>query len=335
MVSDDASSSLLSIFSRKAINGIRDAKSNIAAIQSECDSTSKKDVPVDGNEIHVPDIISGDPYKITIDGYVFHVTPNTDGDNVGTLTLTNGVNFKASIVPKSSNTDLMCLYGGNSYDFIIKFTNVGNDYCTAMTYTFTTPNGITITKNEQSPTLMTKGDIQAIKPGDTKDINITIYCESISEDFEFKEIAINTVDLDNKTWEDSVSLKINKKSVTFNIKSNLAINGVVIVPSGKTYHFKTSRGWGASVFSAEIPVPKYMKDYLIVFSGASADTEAKYSFAVDKEPASDFDAHLLPELNIYWPNDTETNATPINYDQEIMAYLRMNKANYYKVRFTD
>jgi len=288
----------------------------------------------DNGELTAQNIIAGDDYKVTIEGYEFTVTPNTDGDNVGTLTLTEGVNIKTALVPQSSSTDLMRLFSGESYDLTIKFTNIGEAVSKAMEYRLTLPPGIVITKNENSPTRLTAGDLQSFMPGQTRDVRVTIQCGSITDDFEFKDITIDTDDLDDKKWNDSVSLKVNKEKVTFNIRSNLAINGVVIVPNGKTYHFKTSFGWGSGVYSADVTVPKYLKDYLVVFSGASADTEAKYSFAVDKVPATDFDSYGLKDLRKYWPNDTEVLASAINYDQEVMAYLAINEANYYKVGFT-
>jgi hypothetical protein len=202
-----------------------------------------------------------------------------------------------------------------------------------MEYEFILPPGIEITNNINSPTRLTKGDLQSFNPGQTRNVDITIKCGAISEDFEFKDIQIDTVDFYGKTWTDSISLRVNRERVTFNIRSNLAINGVVIVPNGKTYHFRTSSYSG--LYSASVEVPKYQKDYLVVFSGASADTEAKYSFAVGKIPPMDFNNYGLSDLNKYWPNGTEELAYAINSDQEVMAYLMMNEANYYKVSFAE
>jgi len=334
-----------STFEAKAVIGIdgasrrarRDGLDDFNAAFSNLNNDAENFIiQIGGNgEIEANDIIAGDDYKVIIDNYEFIVTPNTDGDNVGTLTLTDGVNIKTSIVPQSSSVDLMRLYSGKSYDLTIKFTNIGEDVCAAMSYQLVLPSGIKVTGNKDSPSLLTSGNLKSIMPGVTKNVDITVECGPIIEDYEFKEIVINTVDLDNKTWEDSVSLKINKESVTFKIRSNSAINGVVIVPNGKTYFFKTDGGWWSGVYSADVTVPKYLKEYLIVFSGASADTEATYSFAVGNEPAVDFDKHLITntDLNKYWPNNTEALATLISSAQEVMAYLRMNNANYYKVKF--
>jgi hypothetical protein len=309
-------------------------KGTTAVINAVKNGVDKQPVEIgDDGKLEAENIIVGDDYKVIIDKYEFTVTPNTDGDNVGTLTLTDGVNIKTSIVPRSASVDLMRLFSGESYDLTIRFTNISEVVSKAMEYHFTTPSGIEITKNEDSPSRLTRGDLQSFLPGQARDVRITIQCGSISDDFEFKEIAIDTEDIDNKKWNDSVSVKINKESVTFIIRSNLAINGVVIVPNGKTYHFKTSYK-SSNLYSTDIKVPKYIKDYLVVFSGASADTEAKYSFAVNKEPAVNFNDYGLNDLKKYRPNDTEARAALIDNDQEVIAYLLMNEANYYKVKFS-
>jgi hypothetical protein len=328
-VTDGAS---MSVFARV----VNVPKGTTALVNALKNGVDKQTIEIgDNGELEAENIIAGDDYKVTIDDYDFIVTPNTDGDNVGTLTLTQGVNMKTSIVPQSSwssTVDLMRLYSGKSYDLTIKFTNVSDVVSSAMAYKLIMPEGLTITKNNDSPSRLTEGDLQSFKPNQTRDVDITVQCGAIAKEFELKEIVIKTEDFYKKTWNDSVSLKVNKESVTFNIKSNLAINGVVIVPNGKAYHFKTS-GYSGN-YSAEVTVPKYKKDYLIVFSGAlDTNNEAKYSFAVNKIPASNFNDYGVNTLNKYWPNGTEKEAKEVSPDQEVMAYLMMNTANYYKVRF--
>jgi hypothetical protein len=323
-VMDDGSKAL---FSRL----VNVPKGTTAVVEAVKNGVDRQTIEVgDNGELEAENIIAGDDYQVIIDGYEFIVTPHTDGDNVGIFTLTNGVNIKTALVPKSISTDMMRLFSGGEYKMTIKFTNIGEDISTAMEYRLTLPSGIEITENTNSPSRLTTGDLQSFMPGQTRDVDITVRCGSISENFEFKNIIIDTVDFYGKTWRDSISLKVNKESVTFNIRSDLAINGVVIVPNGKTYHFKTSV-W-RDIYSADITVPQYLNDYLIVFSGATADTEAKYSFAVDKIPAFNFNDYGITALNKYWPNGTEEQASVVSDDQEVMAYLMMNQANYYRVR---
>jgi len=247
--------------------------------------------------------------------------------------------MKTSIAPQSSNTDLMRLYSGNSYEFTIKFANVAEDkienICNALDYELIMPSSLQITQNDNSPSLKTKGTLQTIMPGKSREIKITVECNMIDDDYEFSEIQIKTEDYYGKTWDDSVSLKVNKASVKFNIKSENEINGVVIVPNGKAYHFKTSRNyWSSDACSATVEVPKYLKEYLVVFSGASPDTESKYSFAVDTPPDSTFDYQLSDVKQEYKRNTTEQQAAVVSSEEEVKAYLIQNSANYYKVRFS-
>ncbi|HCC37174.1 MAG TPA: hypothetical protein DEQ14_05930, partial [Treponema sp.] len=182
--------------------GDKDVNAKVEAIQNALDEQT---VTIGENgEIEADNIIAGDDYRVTIEGHEFIVTPQTDGDNVGTLTLTDGVNIKTSLVPWSSSVDMMRLYSGESYDMILRFTNIGEDICRAMEYELTLPEGIEVTEIGDSI-------LASILPGTTREVELTIRCGMISDAFEFKTIEINTVDIDGKTWQDSVSVRVNKE----------------------------------------------------------------------------------------------------------------------------
>ncbi|GHV89394.1 hypothetical protein AGMMS50267_17540 [Spirochaetia bacterium] len=206
-------------------------------------------------------IIPGDEYEVTVGGETTTVTPNTNGEDVGTVTITSGVNFKTSI---TSGSDLLRLYANNTeYSFSIKVTNTGSTDCLAATFDLTFDAGITIVSQPSSLILGT------IEPGKSKTIPIIIKCSSISDFYEYKKISVTITDqINNKTWDDSVSLKFNKENVAFQIKSNSAVSGIIIVPTGKAYAFKTTGSYSGGSYSASVAVPRYSKDYLVVFSGA-------------------------------------------------------------------
>ena len=326
---------LKSLFSR-FVNVPHGSKAVVQAIKNRKD---KQTVEIgDNGELEVENIIVGDDYSVTIDGYEFIVTPNTDYDNVGTFTLTPEVNIKTSIVPQLPyTTDMMRLFSGISYDLTIKFTNIGDTVSPSMVYRLTLPPKLKITSNTNSP-LLTSGNLQSFNPkgmqGDTQNVDVTIWCEQISNEFEFKDIIIETEIINGKKWNDSVSLKINREWVTFNIKSKLEVNCVVIIPTGKAYYFKTSKS--GNLYSAELVVPKnYQKYYYIVFSGALATTETIYSFAIDKVPNANLNDYLITDPELTQSGGTEQTSAEIDYNKEVIAYLEMNKANYYKVKFTD
>jgi hypothetical protein len=259
-------------------------------------------------------IIPGDTYEVTAGGASNPVTVNTDGENIGAVTVTTGVNFKTAIVPTATTTDMMALYANNTnYAFNIEITNTGTADCLAATYTLTIPNGLTRISGDVS------GILGTIEPKKKKTIPITLRCAAISEEYEYKTIAVSITDqVNNKTWDDSVSLKFNQSSVTFYLNSSKAISGVVIVPTGKAYHF-----------SKTITIPRYAKDYLVVFLGATADTESVYSFGIGVSADSNFSG--FTDLGNYEPNDTEDTAVRLSYGSKIMSYLYKNDMDYYKV----
>jgi hypothetical protein len=268
--------------------------------------------------------IPGDEYEITVDGQTTIVSPNTDGENIGTVTVTSGVNFKTSIVPQSQSTDMTALYTNTEYGFNIEINNVGSADCLAATYTLDFPEGITATSKPSSLILGT------IEPGKKKTLGIKIICANFLAASEYKTINLTVTDeINNKTWNDSVSLKFVKENITFYIRSGSAISGVVIVPGVKAYSFKTS---GYQSYSASVSVPKYAeKDYLVVFSGATADTEAVYSLGIGVQADSYFSGFTA--LGNYEQNNDEHSAVQINNGNKIMSYLHKNDIDYYKVRF--
>jgi hypothetical protein len=267
--------------------------------------------------------IPGDEYELTVDGQSTVVTPNTDGENIGTVTITAGVNFKTSIAPQNSNTDMMALYADNtSRDFTIRIANTGTDDYSAAVFELDFPAGLIPVSYPEDRALGT------IEPGKEKTLPITVACAPIAEESEYKKIGITVTDKINyKTWNDSVSLKFNRTVATFYVTSNSEVAGVVIVPSARAYHFKTRSSNG--LYAASVTVPRYAKDYLVVFSGATADTEVKYALGINTAADSNFTGFI--ELGNYEKNDTEAVATRLQPGDKIMSYLHKNDVDYYKV----
>jgi hypothetical protein len=294
------------------------------------DAANEVNTSTDGNgNFTAEGTIPGDKYEITAGDQTTIVTPNTDGENIGNVTVTDGVNFKTSITPQSS-IDMMKLYTDTSYSFNIEVENTGTEDCPAATYRLTVPSGLAVTGTLQDI-------LGTIEPEKKKAIPITVTCDPIIEEFVYKTIELTITDIENKTWNDSVSLKFNREQVTFYIRSastsTREISGVVIVPSAKAYYFKTgynSYNDSDNSYSTQVTVPKYSnRDYLIIFSGATADTEAKYSLGVGVAADTNFSDFL--DTGSYEPNNTEETARPIGSGGGIMSYLHKNDIDYYRV----
>jgi hypothetical protein len=252
------------------------------------------------------------------------VTPIGDGDDVGTITITEGANFKTTIKAVSALTDMALLYAGDPLEeFDIVIENTGTEDCTAATYSLDyTSSGLTVVETIFDPVLGT------IEPGKTKTLRIKVSCPSVTKEYEYKRIGITIKDrASGKQWEDFVSLKFHETFAFFEIQSNKAISGVIITPTANTYYF-TCNGY------ERFPVPRSLMDYLIVFSGATAETEAKYSLAVETFWLSPDFTSFDDTMN-YESNSTESMATLIGpgttIGPKIMSYLHKNDIDYYRV----
>jgi hypothetical protein len=287
-------------------------------------------------------VIPGDGYEIIGDGFSIPVYPNNSGEDIGTVTVTDGVNLVTSIRPQATYTtsseyyDMMRLYPGTEYNLKIVVENVGTGDSGAAQYKLTLPEGLEILENTTtSKQTNTTGMLGTIEPGKTREILIKVKCDGITGEYDYKNIGIETRDARGKTWEDSVSLKFNREYVTFNVVSEGAISGVVIVPNVKAYHFLTRSTYdytaGKYFYTSEINVPKYSVDYLIVFSGATTASESYFSFAVDQEAEKDFDKNF--NWGEYVDNTTETRAANVAPDDHVTYYLAKNDIIYYKVSY--
>jgi hypothetical protein len=278
-------------------------------------------------------IVPGDGYLINGDGFSIPVYPNNSGEDVGTVVVTDGVNLITSIRPQATYGDeyydMMGLYAGKEYKLKIVFENIGTSDCRAAQYTLTLPEGLELLEN-----VATKGMLATIEPEKTREILIKVKCGNITDEYVYKDIGIKTEDSRGKTWEDSVSLKFNKEAVDFKVYANNKVRGVVIVPNAKAYFFETSSVYSISGVSQSctVEVPKYLDegDYLIAFSGATADNEATFSLAVgNKAPISD-----LGIVDFTYSSCTsEDTAAKIDVDEPIKAYLEKNEIIYFKVSF--
>jgi hypothetical protein len=265
-------------------------------------------------------VIVGDAYKLTPQGGTsVTVIPTSDGDDIGVVAITSGVNIKTSLIPTQASIDVTELYMNETYEFKIEFENTGDKDCPAPSYTIIEPSGVHITGNLQSI-------LGTIEPGKKKSVPIVVRCSTMTDDHEYKKINITIIDGTGKTWEDSVSLRFYKESMGFNIKAEKLVSGILISPDSKTYSF-------TNITNRTVYTPRrVLGDYLVVFSGATIETETRYSLGIGVEADGNFGS--LSSSGVYEPNDTEDAAVALNA-QKIMAYLYKNDVDYYRISYGD
>ncbi|MDR1232330.1 MAG: right-handed parallel beta-helix repeat-containing protein [Spirochaetaceae bacterium] len=273
----------------------------------------------DEGKYKAEDIIPGDTYEITPEGGTpVTVTPQGDGDDVGTITVTDGANFKTSINHGYyANRSQEVLYAGTQYNFTLRITNVGTEDCEAATYHLGFEDGLI------TPASTAEDVFQTIEPGKTKTLSLSLMCGPIEEVFADKKISITITDqLSKKTWEDSVSVRFYRGKIPFYVRAEKPINGIIISPQNQTYRFSGT--------DTSVTVPWVPGEYLVVFSGADADMQTRYSFGVFQRPESDFSG--FTDLAKDEPeNNTEQTAPEISGTSGI-SNLHKNDIDYYRYR---
>jgi hypothetical protein len=286
----------------------------------------------------VENAIPGDTYGVTPEGgTTVEVTPNADGDDVGTITINNGLNFKASVTPAS---DIM-LAGGTAYSCSIKIKNVGNQTASACTYTITGPNGEAIDS----------GILGSLAAGKEKAITFSASCGAISEEKKFKKYDVVVTDpINNKTWNDSVSLLFYKSVITLTVMSggyvvdpytnytyysDTFLGGVIISPERISYSWVNI----SSSNNRTINVPRLRGSYLIAIPSALGTSSylPETVYAIDM---SIFSSHLtkddfksqvdsFTDTGNYEPNNTEETAAAIS--APVISYFHEGDVDYYRV----
>jgi uncharacterized repeat protein (TIGR02543 family) len=277
----------------------------------------------DKGEFTVPGAIPGDPYEITPEGGTpVTVTPLGDGDDVGTITVTEGVNFKTRI---TENDNTPYLYAnGTRYDFTLEITNTGTVDCLGTAYQLSFEDGLVTQASTERKLWGT------IEFGKSKTVELSLQCDPIEEEYVYKKITITVTDVEQKTWVDSVTVKFYKTTTYFYLETAPSaaapVYGVVINP----YDNKASRFQMAGVSLSYVTMPWSSSGYLVVFSGATVETEAAYALGANRlPPYSDSDFENFYETWRYEPNGTEQTAVEVTEDG-MMAYLHKNDIDYYR-----
>jgi hypothetical protein len=236
----------------------------------------------------VEDIILGDQYKITPEsGRPTTIIPQGDEDDIGTITMVSGgVNFKTTI---NSST----IYRAETTNSVsITVTKTGNEDCTAATFELEFGDGLSGSGS---------GILGTIEPGMAKTIQVNVSCRSIEAESKFKKSALKSPTLP-AIKHGMILFRLNsKETVDFNIRAKRSsdgsgewysgIPGVLIGPQS-VYPFNQYSEEFIDSAQVAITVPRSAEDYLLVFSGATADTESIYSFAIDVQASEYLDGFI-------------------------------------------
>jgi hypothetical protein len=274
-------------------------------------STAKTD---ENGNFTAYDIIPGDTYSVTVENNTVEVTPSDDGVNIGTITLTDGLNFKVS---GTSNSKLM-LADGTTYTCTLSVKNIGTVTATACSYQITGDEGESY-----------DGILGSIAPGKAGVINISnLKCGVITTEKKFKTLHIVINDpINHKTWNDSVSFLFYKSTITLTaFKKGQGISGVIIDPDGISYCF----GLRAD---NQIIVPRLHGDYLIAITGSQGENVYGIDISIFSSHVTqtqfNSESATFTETGSYEPNNTEGSAKLIT--APVMSYFHEGDLDYYLI----
>jgi len=273
--------------------------------------------------------IPSDPYQIDVNGQTIDVTAPDNGGNIGTITVTNGMNLKANINTRYA-------YLNTQFSAEIQIKNVGNQTGNALTYQLTLDDGLIINSGSLS------GIIGSIVPNGTAKIALGLLCNSINVAKSFKNIFLQINDpISKKTWTDSVPILIYRDNITIGVISEKSVWVAIITPNNETFLFHTSKYLNYSHISGNINLPVMDGDYIIAVypSISNYDTQTIYKIYFDGNNVRtntrgfSSEASSFLDAGNYEPNDTEYTAQFIN--ENTMSYLHTEDCDYFKFKLNN
>jgi len=310
------------INSSRSINSIGGIQIIINNLNDQAQEQTAK-IGDDGNftaEGTIPD----DPYQINVGGQTTDVTAPDNGGNIGTITVTNGLNLKANINTRYS-------YLNTQFNAEIQIKNVGNQTGNALTYQLTFDDGLILNSGSLS------GIIGSIAPNGTSKITLSLLCNSIDGVKKFKNIFLQINDpISKKTWKDSVPILIYRDNITIGVISEKSVWVAIITPNNETFLFRTARYLNYSHISGNISLPVMDGNYIIaVYPGISNnDHQTIYKIYFDGNNVRTNDRGFSSEASSFIdagnfePNNTEYTSQLIT--ENTMSYLHTSDSDYFK-----
>ena len=309
----------------------------------------------DTGEIIVTGIIPGDPViiipnddewkDVNVGG-----TPE-DGQDMGSITLTKGVNLKTTIRMANPNENIALLYAdGTTHNFLIEIENIGTTDTTGASYELIM-NDAEKDINFNRDFILNSGNVNGvldtIRPGDKRQIHFSLGSRQIEEGRKYKKIGIRITSFDTvlrktKIWDDVVSINYYKMRIPFRFKSDKPVQGVIKAPGGSTYYFKTQ--WDNNGYSYSINVPWSSEDYIVAFLGASVDagSETRYSIGINAQPPSNWNSLFGADLFLYEEEGSECNENEntapvldLETNKTFMGYLHNGDIDFYRINLGD
>jgi len=196
--------------------------------------------PDTNGRIIVPNQIPRDPLVIKPESSEWgnvkiELIPDFGSDqNMGVIPITQGDNFKVSLVSDSSVLDYYA--DGIPSDYTFELENIGETYCgeTGWELLWNDNEFSYISGNKEE-------DFTNIAPGEKKRLTVKLAPKLIDTETKNKEVIVKIRNYDSKSkqvrrWEDAVSINYYKAPVPLQFSSQKQVQGVIKAKKGKSYY---------------------------------------------------------------------------------------------------
>ena len=266
------------------------------------------------------------------------VLPRYNGENIGTVPIVESgmYGFKTTYTIDSDEQGFLFGNYYKQYNLKLNINNVGSEICSTSVYEISCDDPqLQIISGE------TAGNFSSIEAGKSKEVALSITYGKLEEEYVDVPISISITDSQyERTWNDSVTLRFYKGTVTLKINSrnfdknsSAKLNGFVIYPDSRSKRFTVSAGSTESVL-----IPWSKSDYHLAFSGATASNEMAYSFGFSsKTDLADLSGvWSISDINSYEKNDSIAQSYKVtDLTEPIKSYLKNGDIDFYTINNSD
>ncbi len=308
----------------------------------------------DDGLLEFADAVVGDPQEIVatpddpgLPASTVVVEPKYDGEFVGTIPIVAAGGYSFKVVSETTNADGGYLYGNEyrEYRLLVTLTNIGTAPC----YTYqvkVVPEdavlAVTPAEYVEGPTYPVFNSMPA---GATQTIELTVSYGELVEEWKDARLRMEITDSrTDRTWIDYAVLRFHRRPVPLRIAAAVhsgtegsQLKGFLIHPDNRSQRFAVDSGSTATLW-----MPWSRSPYRVVFSGAGAASEMKYSFVAGVESAYIGGAPDLAWVNAYerhgayTDNDGEESRTLMEDPwTAAKAYLQLDDIDYYELDLGD
>ena len=281
-------------------------------------------LPSTDYELSATDNVTGESITAQID------VGGTVAD-VGEFTLTDSIshNFKSSLRNATFIENNEYLYFGTLpgqtdivYNKILRITNVGSTDVSGISFNITMPD-------PDVKNLTVSTTLGGMAAGDFLDIPVSFSFNRPSVNKTVK-LNISISDINNRTWNDHVTLSLSKeKAVAVSISSLgfTGVNGYLITPGRKLIRLNGS--------TSTVRVPYIAGDnYQIAFSTPGINTEEAYCVSVGfSQPCNQSSFDVFAQTGVNEPDDNASTASILNLFDQTVSYISVGDIDFLNLSF--